>query len=220
MAGADKPKPKATTELERTRRFWDASAPRYDRQIRRCERLFITGGREWACAQARGDVLEVAIGTGRNLPYYGPAVTSLAGVDLSPGMLAVARDRARGLGRDANLTVGNAERLDFGDDAFDTVVCTISLCGIPDDRAAIAEMRRVLRPGGRLVLLDHVASDRWWVRTVQWLYEQVTRRVNGEYQTRRPLPLVQASGFSVSHQQRSRLGSVERVVAVKPPVRP
>ncbi len=216
MANARTDADAAAAELERTRRIWDRTAARYDRQIRRCERLVITGGREWACAQASGDVLEIAVGTGRNLPYYGPAVTSLTGIDLSPAMVAIARDRARELGRDAKLTVGNAESLDFGAAEFDTVVCTISLCNIPDDRAAIAEMYRVLRPGGRLVLVDHVASDRWWLLIAQRLYEQVTRRVNGDYQTRRPLPLVEARGFTVSHSQRSRKGLVERVVAVKP----
>jgi SAM-dependent methyltransferase len=208
----------ASADLERTRRIWDRYAGRYDRQIRRCERVLIPGGREWACSQASGDVLEVAVGTGRNLPYYGPAVTSLTGIDLSPAMVARALDRARELGRDADLTVGNAQRLNLGDASFDTVVCTISLCNIPDDRAAIAEMYRVLRPGGRLVLIDHVASDRWWALILQKLLEQVTRRVNGDYQTRRPLPLVEAHGFMVSHNQRSRIGTVERVVATKPQV--
>jgi ubiquinone/menaquinone biosynthesis C-methylase UbiE len=208
----------ARDELERTRKLWDRYAARYDRQIVRCERLLIPGGREWACAQAEGRVLEVAVGTGRNLSYYGPRVTSLTGIDLSPGMLAVARDRAKQLGVDADLRTGNAEALDFGDGEFDTVVCTISLCNIPDYRAAIGEMDRVLRPGGRLVLVDHVASDRWWVLTLQKLLEQVTRRTNGDYQTRRPLPLVIAAGFVVDHSERAKLGWVERLVATKPKV--
>lgn len=203
-------------ELERTRRLWDRYAARYDREMGRTERLLIPGGREWACAQAYGAVLEVAVGTGRNFPCYGPDVTALTGIDLSPGMLAVARDRAKRLGLDADLRTGNAQELEFGDAEFDTVVCTISLCNIPDDRAAIAEMYRVLRPGGRLVLLDHVASDRWWVLLVQRLLEQVTRRTNGDYQTRRPLPLVVAAGFVVDHSERSRLGWIERLVATRP----
>jgi ubiquinone/menaquinone biosynthesis C-methylase UbiE len=204
-------------ELERARRLWDRYSAHYDRRIERTERMLFPGGREWACGQAVGDVLEVAVGTGRNLPCYaGSAVRTLTGIDLSPGMLAVARDRARALGLNADLRTGNAEALEFGDAAFDTVVCTISLCNIPDYRAAIGEMYRVLRPGGRLVLLDHVASDRRWVRAAQRLLELVTRRMNGDHQTRRPLPLAEAQGFVVSHSQRSRVGWVERLVAVKP----
>ena len=206
-------------ELERTRRLWDRYSACYDRRIERTERVLFPGGREWACAQAAGDVLEVAVGTGRNLPFYArSAITTLTGIDLSPGMLAVARERARELGLDADLRLGNAEALEFPGASFDTVLCTISLCNVPDYRAAIAEMYRVLRPGGRLVLLDHVASDRWWVLAAQKLLEQVTRRMNGDYQTRRPLPLVEAAGFVIAESERSRLGWVERLVATKPQV--
>jgi len=207
----------AGDELARTRRFWDRFAASYDRRIERTERMLFPDGRQWACGQAAGDVLEVAVGTGRNLPCYPPG-TRLTGIDLSPGMLAVAERRAVELGLDASLRTADAQALPFGDGSFDTVVCTISLCNIPDDRAAIAQMHRVLRPGGRLILLDHVASDRWWVLAAQRLLEQVTRRTSGDYQTRRPLPLVKAQGFVVSHSERSRLGWVERVVAVKPGV--
>lgn len=182
------------------------------------DRALFGGEREFACAQAVGDVLEVAVGTGRNLPFYGPRVDSLTGIDLSPAMLAIAKDRARELGRDVDLRTGNAEALDFGDATFDTVVCTLSLCNIPDDRAAIAEMYRVLKPGGQLVLLDHVASHHWWMLVPQKLLEHVTLRTFGDYLTRRPLPLVEAQGFMVSHSQRSKLGWVERLVAVKPQV--
>src|SRR5215831_20468568 len=123
-------------ELERTRRLWDRYSAKYDRQIKRFEQLMFPGGREWACRQATGDVLEVAVGTGLNLPCY-PAGVRLTGVDLSPGMLVVARDRAERLGVDADLRVGNAQALEFGDATFDTAVCTIALCNIPDYRTAI-----------------------------------------------------------------------------------
>lgn len=207
----------AYEQIDRTRKIWDRYAARYDREMDRVERMLFPGGREWACGQAVGDVLEVAVGTGRDLPYY-PAGTRLTGIDLSPGMLAIARERAKSLGVEADLRVGDAQALEFGDASFDTVLCLISLCNIPDHRTAIAEMYRVLRPGGRLILLDHVASDRWWVLLFQRLLEQVTLRTNGDYQTRRPLPLVTAAGFVVSHSQRTKLGWMERVVAVKPGV--
>lgn len=203
-------------ELERTRRAWDRHAPRYDQGMKWAERLLLDGGREWACSQAAGDVLEVAVGTGRNLPYYGPAVTSLTAIDLSPGMLAIARDRAMVLGREADLRAGNAHVLEFADASFDTVLCTLSLCNIPDDQAAIGEMYRVLRPGGRLVLLDHVASDRWWMQAFQRFLERTILRSRGESLTRRPLPLVKKQGFMISHGQRSKMGWIERLVAVKP----
>jgi ubiquinone/menaquinone biosynthesis C-methylase UbiE len=199
----------------KARRVWDAYAPRYDREIRFFERVQFGGGRQWACSRAAGAVLEVAVGTGRNFPFYPNGVT-LTGVDLSPQMLAVARERAAELGLDVDLREGDAQRLSFADSLFDTVVCTLSLCAIPDHHAAIAEMWRVLRPSGRLLLLDHVGSHWWPVRAAQRLLEVITVRTAGEYQTRRPLPLVQAAGFVVAESQRLKAGTVERLAAVKP----
>src|SRR5919198_1284887 len=83
-----------------------------DREMRVFERLLFGGGREWVCAQAAGEVLEIAVGTGRNLPYYRGSVR-LTGIELSPAMLEIARERARELGRDADLRVGDAQALDF-----------------------------------------------------------------------------------------------------------
>lgn len=132
-------------------------------------------------------------------------------------MLDLARRRAADLGREAVLAEGDAQELSFPDASFDTVVCTLGLCGFPDERVAIAEMHRVLRPGGRLLLLDHIGSQHkliWWG---QWLLEKMTVRMLGDYQTRRPLPLVQAAGFVVERSERLKLGTVERLVARKPP---
>jgi ubiquinone/menaquinone biosynthesis C-methylase UbiE len=123
------------TANEQARRLWERYAPRYDRQIRVSERLLFPGGRSWACSQVAGDVLEVAVGTGLNLPCY-PAGIKLTGIDLSPAMLAIARDRAGTLGLAADLREASADALPFPDASFDTVVCTVSLCNIPDDRAA------------------------------------------------------------------------------------
>lgn len=134
-------------------------------------------------------------------------------------MLAIALDRARALGLDVDLREASASDLPFPDASFDTVVCTISLCNIPDDRAAIGEMYRVLRPGGRLVLLDHVASDRHWVLAIERLLEPLALRMYGDYLTRRPLPLVRAAGFCVTWSQRSRAGIIERIIAVRPRTR-
>jgi ubiquinone/menaquinone biosynthesis C-methylase UbiE len=200
---------------DRIVRIWDRYAPRYDREMRFWERVMFAGGREWVCAQATGEVLEVAVGTGLNLPFY-PSDVTLTGVDLSPRMLAVARTRGADLDRPVTLREANAEDLPFPDSSFDTVVCTLGLCSIPDDRTAIAQMYRVLRPGGRLLLLDHVAAPNPLLRLGQRLFEMVTSRVAADYQTRRPLPLLEQAGFVIETSQRFKAGTVERLRAVRP----
>jgi ubiquinone/menaquinone biosynthesis C-methylase UbiE len=201
-------------QAERLRNYWDKHAPSYDREMAFFERVLFVGGREWVCRQATGDVLEVAIGTGRNLEFYPPDVR-LTAVEFSPAMLDITRQRAAELGRAVDLRVGDAQALDLPDAAFDTVVCTLSLCGIPDERKAVAEMKRVLRPNGRLLLLDHVVGLPAWVRAIQWLIERITVPLGSEYLRRRPLLTVQAEGFIVERSERSKLGIVERVVARK-----
>ena len=199
----------------KARRVWDKSAPSYDRQIAFLERTWFAGGRQWLAERADGRVLEVAIGTGRNLPYY-PAGVALTGLELSPAMLAIARQRATGLGLTADLREGDAQDMPFADNSFDTVVCALSLCTIPDPTAAIAQMRRVLRPGGRLLLLDHIASTWPPVYAAQWLIERITIATASEHFTRRSLPLVRAAGFDIVETDRLKAGTVERIHARKP----
>jgi ubiquinone/menaquinone biosynthesis C-methylase UbiE len=203
------------TPTARQRRVWDKSAPSYDKQIAFFEKIQFGGGREWLGERAHGRVLEVAIGTGLNLPHY-PTDTTITAVELSPAMLAVARQRAADLGRDVDLREGDAEHLPFDGASFDTVVCALSLCTIPDPAAAIGEMRRVLVPGGRLLLLDHIASTWPPIHAAQWLLERLTIRAAGEHFTRRQLPLVQAAGFEIVETERLKAGTVERIFARKP----
>jgi ubiquinone/menaquinone biosynthesis C-methylase UbiE len=194
---------------------WDTFAPRYDSGMRFIEWVQFGGGREWVCSRARGEVLEVAVGTGRNLPLY-PAEVSVTGVELSPAMLSQAKLRARDLTRPVSLAEGDAQALPFADESFDTVVCTLSMCAIPDDRAALAEMWRVLRPGGRLLLLDHIGSTWPPILAIQRLVEKRTIRSAGEYQTRRPRLIAEAIGFAIAEAERLKAGTVERLAAIKP----
>jgi len=204
-----------TKETERMRHLWEKQAPRYDQRIALWEKILFGDGRRWVCSRARGEVLEVAIGTGRNLAFY-PKGIRLTGIDLSPAMLELARERAGELGLDADLREGDAQELAFPDESFDTVVCTLSLCNIPDDCRAVAEMKRVLRPGGRLLLLDHVRAASRLVRAVQRVLEVVTVRLEGEHLLRRPLEHVQAEGFEVEQRERYKAGIVERLSARRP----
>jgi ubiquinone/menaquinone biosynthesis C-methylase UbiE len=195
----------------RWRRYWDRKAPSYDEEMAHWERRLFRDSRQWACRQATGDVLEVAVGTGLNLPLY-PHNVTLTGLDISEGMLDLAKRR----GREATLRQGDAQALPFQEATFDTVVCTFGLCAIPDLDAAVTEMVRVLRPGGALILVDHVASTSRLIRAAQWVMERVTIPLAGEHFLRRPLLQVQARGLVVEQHERFSRGLVERVVARKP----
>jgi ubiquinone/menaquinone biosynthesis C-methylase UbiE len=203
-------------ETDRIRRIFDKQAPKYDRAMSRFERLLFKGNREWVCSRAEGDLLEIAAGTARNLSLYPQGVT-VTGVELSPEMAALGRRRADELGRQIDLRVGDAERLDFPDESFDTVVCTYGLCTIPDDRAAIREAKRVLRPGGRVLLAEHVRSPNPIVRAIQRLLEPLAHRFGGDHLLREPLDHLTAEGFVLDEVVRLKAGYVELVSARRPP---
>jgi len=200
---------------DRWRRYWDKHSASYDRQMLFLDRVLFKDSRTWVCSQAAGETLEVGVGTGLNVPFY-PANVRLTGIDLSTAMLAIARSRPKRQDLTVQLLDADAHALPFADASFDTVVCTFSLCAVPDEGLAIAEMYRVLRPGGLLLLADHVASSAWLVRGIQRLLEVITVRQGGEHFLRRPVERVRAQGFEIAKVERFKLGIVERVAARRP----
>jgi ubiquinone/menaquinone biosynthesis C-methylase UbiE len=130
---------------QRLRRYWDTHADRYDKEMSFFDRRLFADSRQWGLQPRHRPVLEVAIGTGLNLPHY-PKDIQLTGLEFSPVMTDHARRRAADIGRDVEVVDGDAQTVPFDDASFDTVVCTYGQCAIPDDRQAVAEMVRVLRP--------------------------------------------------------------------------
>jgi SAM-dependent methyltransferase len=192
---------------------WDGVAPLYDAAMAPLERLWLTSVRAWLCAHATGDVLEVGIGTGSNLPHYPPGVR-LTGLDTSRAMLARAHAHAARLGRPVTLRPAAGHLLDDDDASYDTVVATLLLCSVPDEGAAVGELARVLRPGGRLLLADHVVSSSAPLRGVQRVADLATGWT-GERWRRRPLDHLAAHGLVVEHVRAARHRLVEAVVARK-----
>jgi len=135
------------------RRFFAAT---YDRQLRRAEKCGLTDMRRGLLAQAAGDVLEIGGGTGANLAHYQPAVTSLTLTEPDGSMLKRLERHAQQAAPSALVLRAPAEDLPFDDDTFDTVVSTLVLCRVDDQPRAVREIRRVLRPEGRLLFLEHV----------------------------------------------------------------
>jgi ubiquinone/menaquinone biosynthesis C-methylase UbiE len=193
---------------QRVRRIFEKTASAYDGTMDVFERLVVGEGRRWVCSRAEGDVLEVAIGTGRNLPLY-PQGIRLTGVDISPSMLERAVCRADELGVTAELREGNAAQLEFDDDSFDTVVFTLSLCTIPDDRAAVAEARRVLRPGGAMLLCEHVRSPAPLVRLGQHVLEPACVHMQNDHLLREPIEQLEAEGLVIEETHRYKWGIME-----------
>lgn len=194
---------------------WRAWASDYDARIAGMERRFLGPTRPWVCSRAMGRTLEVAGGTGANLAHY-PAGVELTFTELSPEMLALATAKPHHLTHAPEFALADAMALPYPDDTFDSVVCTYALCGVPDERIALAEMLRVLRPGGNLLLADHVEASAWWVRLLQRGLEAITSRTNGEFWTRRPKLRLEAVGVEIVETLRTTFGVLECVHAVKP----
>ena len=169
----------------------------------------------WLCSRAQGETLEVGIGRGRTLPFY-PRGLHLTGIDLSEVALEEARRRAEDLGLDPVLRLGDAAALPFPDDHFDTVVFAFVLCTIPDDRRAIAEAVRVLREGGRLLLVEHVRSPNRLVRWLERVLDPITVRRQADHLLREPLEHILAEELEIETLERSWFGVMERLAARKP----
>lgn len=138
------------------RRFFAAT---YDRQLRKVERAGLADMRRRLLAEAAGEVLEIGGGTGANLAHYRPAVTSLTLTEPDASMLKRLERHANTATPSAMVLRAPAEDLPFDDDTFDVVVSTLVLCGVDDQPRAVREIRRVLRPEGRLLFLEHVRAS-------------------------------------------------------------
>lgn len=198
----------------RFHRYWDRQAPTYDARMTGLERRLLADSRRWVCGRAHGQTLEVAVGTGANLAYY--VDVDLTGVDWSAAMIDIAQRRAGHTGRPVRLQQADAAALPFPSGSFDSVVSTFALCCIPNPRAALVEALRVLRPGGDLLLADHVVSTNWALRGLQHAVDLVSVPLQGEHYTRRPLTLLRSLDVEVVDTERRTLGIIERVHARTP----
>ena len=190
-----------------------ATAHLYDLGMRLVDRAGLHRARVRVTSGAVGDVLEIGIGTGLNLRSY-PRDTSLHAVDPSPSALAVARGRARRLGRSVALQLGDAAALPYPDDSFDVVVGTFVLCSVADIEMTLRECRRVLRPGGSLRVLEHGRSRREVVaRSQSWLTPAWARVAGGCRLDHDVRASIEAAGLVIEDERARGDGLVTEIVA-------
>ena len=153
-----------------------------------CAQPQIMKARSHLVPQASGNVLEVGCGGGINMEFYEAAkIEQFAGVDPSLALLDKSKAAAQARGIDADIRGGVGEALPFGDGEFDTVVCTFTLCSVDCPQQVVAEMRRVLRPGGQVLFLEHGSAPDESVRRWQRRIEPVWKRVGGNCHLTRPV---------------------------------
>lgn len=184
----------------RTRARYDRNAPLYDLMTRGMDRR-LASVRAAMWAGVRGPrALEVGVGTGVNMPFY-PADVEMVAIDLSRRMLDRGRARASQIGLTVDLREADVQALPFGDATFDTVVATCVFCSVPDPVLGLRELRRVLAPGGELLLVEHVLSQRPVVRGFMQLANPVVVRLMGANIDRDTVANIQSAGFEQLHEE-------------------
>ncbi len=179
-------------QTDSVRRKYNRNALIYDAM----DRMIRDAWRAKVIAQAVGRVLEVGVGTGNNLPFYDPAVTrEMVGIDFSPGMLAHAHRKPCRVPHE--LLEMDAQELAFPDDSFDTVLATCVFCTVPDPVLGLREARRVCRPQGRILLLEHVRIDRPVVGTLMDFLDPLSVLVIGTHINRRTVENVRQAGLRI-----------------------
>jgi ubiquinone/menaquinone biosynthesis C-methylase UbiE len=184
----------------------------YDRSIAKVEKAGLRELRERLLARATGDVLEIGGGTGANLPHYGPGVSSLTITEPETPMLERLAKHVSEQSSPATVLQAPAEDLPFDDDSFDTVVSTLVLCGVDDQSRSLREIRRVLRPGGRLIFIEHVRSDDPKLARTQDRMNRLNRFVAGCECNRRTLEAIRTNGFEVDDLEHTTLNKVPKFV--------
>lgn len=184
----------------------------YDRLMAKAEQAGLHALRERLLAGASGDVLEIGAGTGLNLPCYGPGVRSLTMTEPEPPMLRRLEQRVREHRPSATVLRAPAEDLPFEDHTFDVAVSTLVLCGVDDQPRALRELRRVLRPGGRLLVLEHLRAEDPALARLQDRMNWLNRIVVHCDCNRPTLDSIRQAGFAVTQIDRTKMPEAPKFV--------
>ncbi len=193
---------------------YDRIAPYFDRIESMMEKMMLGDLRASLWQKVTGDkILEAGVGTGKNFPYY-PA-KSITAIDFSPAMINEAKKKRQHLGIVVDLSIMDVQQLDFPDNYFDSVIGTFLFCSVPGPKQGLLELKRVCKPGGEVLLLEHVLSTNKFIAIIMNLLNPITVRLVGANINRETCKTVQACGFSKVEVLPESLHIVKMIRAVK-----
>ncbi len=200
-------------ETELVKQRYDRIAPVYDAMAWFAERFRFSKWRPelWQSVEGK-TILEVGVGTGKNFAYY-PNNLNITALDISPKMLQQAARRAGELNVDVELVEGDAQALPFEDDSFESAVTSFVFCSVPDPVQGLRELCRVLQPGGQLLMLEHVLSEKPVIHTLMKWFDFVPYRVWGAHINRQTVENVRIAGFEPVEDTDLSLDIIKRIEA-------
>lgn len=159
-------------------------------------------------------VLEVGVGTGKNMPFW-PHDVDMTAIDLTPGMIEHAQRRAHALNLRADIRLGDVQALDFQDATFDTVVATFVFCSVPDPVLGLRELKRVVNPGGQMILLEHMRSPNAAIGRVMDVLNPLVVRIMGGNINRRTIENVQRAGWTIERAEDLGMGGIFKLIIAR-----
>lgn len=178
------------------------------------EKWMFSTWRRKLISKLKGNVLEVGVGTGKNLGHYGRKA-KVTGIDLSPKMLEKAKQKINSLKGNYELLVMDAQHLKFKDRSFDYVVCTFVLCSVPEPVGALKEMKRVCKKRGKIIMLEHVLSDNWFIALFQHIHNPLTRILFGFNVNRKTVENIKKAGLEIKKEENLAFFDVFRKIEVE-----
>jgi phosphatidylethanolamine/phosphatidyl-N-methylethanolamine N-methyltransferase len=198
-----------------TKSRYNRIAPVYDLMEGIIERFAFRRWRERLWSQVDGNrILEVGVGTGKNISHY-PGNVQVTAVDLSDKMLERARQRAQELDSEVDLRLMDAQRLSFPDAAFDVAVATFVFCSVPDPVRGLRELGRVVRPGGWVLLLEHVRVNKPVIGRLMDLLDPLVVRLMGPHINRRTVENVRKAGLEIERVEELAPGGLVKLIVAR-----